>query len=53
MNVILTYRGRSVTENDVAFVRQLISDNSTLARRALSLKVCEAWDWRQAIRCIF
>ena len=48
MNVILTYRGRSVTENDVAFVRQLISENSALHRRALSLRVCEAWDWRQA-----
>jgi hypothetical protein len=48
MNVILTYRGRSVSEADVAFVRQLISENPTLHRRALSWKVCEAWDWRQA-----
>jgi hypothetical protein len=47
MNVILAYRGRSVTDADVAFVRKLIADQPALSRRALSLQVCQAWDWRQ------
>lgn len=47
MNVILTYRGRSVTEADVVFVRQLIAQNPAMHRRALSQQVCQAWDWRQ------
>jgi hypothetical protein len=47
MNVILTYRGRSVTEADVAFLRQFIADNPPLNRRALSLEVCRIWEWRQ------
>jgi Domain of unknown function (DUF4338) len=47
MNVILTYRGRSVTQADVAFLRQLIADNPTLNRQALSQEVCRIWGWRQ------
>ena len=47
MNVLLTYRGRSITEADVAFLRQLIADHPTLSRRALSQEVCRAWDWKQ------
>lgn len=47
MNVILTYRGRKVTDSDVAFLRQLIAEHPGLRRRALSQAVCQAWDWRQ------
>jgi len=47
MNVVLTYRGRRVTEADVAFLRKLIADNPAMNRRALSVEVCRAWDWRQ------
>ena len=47
MNVILTYRGRSVTEADVVFVRHLIAQNPAMHRRALSQQVCQAWEWRQ------
>ena len=47
MNVLLTYRGREVTETDVAVLRQLIADHPTLSRRALSQEVCRTWDWRQ------
>jgi len=47
METILTYRRRTVTPDDVVFVRQLIADNPDASRRALSFKVCEAWDWRQ------
>jgi hypothetical protein len=47
MNVKLKYRGRVVTSADVAFIRQLIADHPTASRRALSQKLCEAWDWKQ------
>ncbi len=45
---MLSYRGRSVTDDDVVFIRRLIADNPACSRRALSEKLCEAWDWRQA-----
>jgi hypothetical protein len=47
MNAILTYRGRVVTNDDVAFLRTLIADHPTLTRKGISLRVCEAWNWRQ------
>ena len=47
MNVILKYRGREVTDADVAFIQQLIDVHPTLSRRALSRKLCEAWNWVQ------
>jgi len=47
MNAIAFYRGRTVTDADVDFIRQLIADHPTLSRRALSQKLCEAWDWKQ------
>lgn len=48
MKAILAHRGRSVTDSDIVFIRQLIADNPASSRRALSQKLCEAWDWRQA-----
>lgn len=47
MNAILKYRGRVVTDADVAFINQLIADHPTLSRWALSKKLCEAWNWVQ------
>ncbi len=47
MNLLLTYRGRPVTEAEVVFLRQLIADHPTWHRRALSQEVCRLWDWRQ------
>lgn len=47
MEAELTYRGRRVTGTDLAFIRRLISDHPGLSRRALSAKLCEAWNWRQ------
>jgi hypothetical protein len=49
MNVILTYRGRHVTDADVAFLRKLIAEHPAMHRKALSLEVCRAWDWRQPV----
>src|SRR6266487_906541 len=47
MGTELKYRGRTVTIADIEFIRQLIADNPRLSRRALSARLCEAWDWRQ------
>jgi hypothetical protein len=47
MNVILTYRGRTITDADLDFLRQLIAENPAMHRRAISQEVCRAWDWRQ------
>jgi len=41
------YRGRDITSDDIAFVRELIADHPGLSRRALSVKLCEAWNWFQ------
>ena len=47
MSVRLQYRGRLVTDADVAFINQLIAAHPTLSRRGLSKKLCEAWHWVQ------
>lgn len=48
MDVEIRYRGRTVSPADVAFIRALIGKEPGLSRRALSLKLCEAWKWFQA-----
>jgi len=48
MSVKLKYRGREVTDSDVAFIVDLIARHPGTSRRALSKLLCEAWDWRQA-----
>jgi hypothetical protein len=47
MDVKLRYRGRSLTEADIAFIRRLMAAHPQASRRALSKKLCEAWQWRQ------
>jgi hypothetical protein len=47
MDIVLRYRGRDVSSVDVAFIKQLIAENGASSRRALSLKLCEAWNWIQ------
>lgn len=37
-----------MTATDIEFIRGLIADNPRLSRRALSAKLCEAWNWRQS-----
>jgi hypothetical protein len=46
-DVLLTYRGRQIGESEVVFLRELITQNPDLSRRALSAKVCQAWNWVQ------
>jgi hypothetical protein len=42
------YRGRVVTAEDIAFIRQFIAQHPDASRRRLSAKLCEAWEWKQA-----
>jgi len=47
MDALLTYRGRAVSTDDVAFLRSLIAEHPETSRRKLSLDVCAAWGWAQ------
>ena len=47
MEAVLTYRGRAISVADVGFIQELITRHPAASRRALSKKLCEAWDWRQ------
>src|SRR4051812_30108703 len=42
------YRGRTVTHEEIDFIRRLIADHPMASRRRLSEKLCEAWQWKQA-----
>src|SRR5271165_189847 len=42
------YRGRTVTPEEIDFIRRLIAEHPTASRRRLSEKLCEAWQWKQA-----
>ena len=42
------YRGRIITAAEVEFIRQLIAEHPHTNRRQLSLRLCEAWGWKQA-----
>jgi len=48
MPVEWRYRGRRVSAEDVAFIRDLIVQHPHLSRRRLSAELCEAWQWKQA-----
>jgi len=47
VNVVLRYRGQEITDADVAFIRDLMTEDPEASRRALSRKLCEAWNWVQ------
>ena len=48
MTAEIKYRGRTVTAEDIAFIRQLIAENPEDSRRSLSVKLCREWGWIQA-----
>jgi len=48
MSFAARYRGRVITSEDIAFIRQLVRENPLASRRALAAKLCEAWEWKQA-----
>ncbi len=47
MSLQFKYRGKVVTSDDVAFINQLIGENPSDSRWALSKKLCCAWNWVQ------
>ena len=47
MSLQFRYRGKVVTDVDIALIRQLILDNPNDSRWALSKKLCRAWNWIQ------
>ena len=47
MSVLLSYRGRDVTDADATFLRELIAHNPTASRYGLSRLACQAWNWVQ------
>lgn len=47
MEDALTYRGRLITAADLTTIRALLAAHPGLSRRALSLRLCEVWQWCQ------
>jgi hypothetical protein len=47
MEPVLRYRGREIGTADVISIRELIAEHPEMSRRALSLALCEAWNWKQ------
>ena len=47
MDLPIKYRGRVATSEDVTFISKLIAANADDSRRALSVKLCQAWSWVQ------
>ncbi len=41
------YRGREIRQQDILYIRTLIERHPEESRRKLSVRVCEAWQWRQ------
>ncbi len=41
------YRGREIHQEDILSIRKLIEHYPKESRRKLSVRVCEAWQWRQ------
>lgn len=44
----MIYRGRSVTNEDIALIRRWIQERPHLSRWKLSRELCEVWQWKQA-----
>jgi hypothetical protein len=47
MDLQVKYQGKIATSDDVEFIKRLIAENPCDSRRALSKKLCEAWNWLQ------
>ena len=47
MELEVRYRGKVVTSDDIGFINRLISDHPDDSRRALSKRLCLAWNWVQ------
>ena len=47
MDMEIKYQGKVATVEDVEFIKRLIAENPRDSRRALSKKICRAWNWVQ------
>lgn len=47
MSSIILYRSRSISKEDVSFIRRLIANHPEDGRYALSKKICRHWNWTQ------
>ena len=47
-DTLLTYRGKSISSQDILFIRRLLSEHPSDCRSEISRKLCEAWNWVQA-----
>jgi len=45
---VFKYRGRTLSAQDLSFIRDLIARHPDASRYRLSVLLCEAWNWRQA-----
>jgi len=43
----LSYRHRTITQDDLVFIRNLIAEHPNTSRWELSRKLCRAWNWVQ------
>ena len=41
------YRGRTISDADIAFIQSTIEADAKMTRRKLSRRICEAWGWVQ------
>ena len=48
MPIEYRYRGRTVDDTEIAFLRDFIAAHPELSRCALSRRICEVWHWKQA-----
>ncbi|HEX4170459.1 MAG TPA: DUF4338 domain-containing protein [Bryobacteraceae bacterium] len=48
MPIEYRYRGRTVGDTEIAFLRDFIAAHPELSRCALSRRICEVWHWKQA-----
>ena len=46
--MVVIYRGCSVTNEQIGFIRRLIQDCPGWSRWKLSRELCQAWQWKQA-----
>ena len=46
--MVVIYRGRNVTNEQIGFIRRLIQDRPGWSRWRLSRELCQAWQWKQA-----
>ncbi|MBV6343443.1 Druantia anti-phage system protein DruA, partial [Candidatus Magnetobacterium casense] len=47
MELEIKYRGKIATDQDIALINRMISENPVIGRRALSQELCRAWNWVQ------